>query len=137
MVQPNVKLVIGGEPIKKNSKGTLSVMGGSLWFATEKGTMEVKASSILDISTNEDSRQDITGATKPATMTIPNGSGQALSLFPHGVDVLTLEFTDASGGYHAVVFVLSSKGQAAPFKKQLVVMGAKTSAPLQESTPNK
>jgi hypothetical protein len=134
VVQPNVKLVIGGETIKNNSTGTLSVVGSSLQFATDKGTLEVKASSILDISTNEDSRQSITGAAKLATMAIPYGGARALSLFSHGVDVLTLEFTDANGGYHAAVFVLS-KGRAGPIKKQLVAMDAKASVPLEEPEP--
>jgi hypothetical protein len=137
VTQADVKLVIGGEGIKKNSKGALSVTGDSLKFATGKGTMEVKASSILDISTNEDSRQDITGAAKLATMAIPYGGGRFLSLFSHGVDVLTLEFADANGGYHALIFELPAQRQAAPFKKQLVAMGAKSSVPLEEPAPGK
>ncbi|MGD0793578.1 MAG: hypothetical protein ABR920_17580 [Terriglobales bacterium] len=134
VVQTDIKLVIGGETIKKNSEGTLSVVGSSLQFATGKAKVEVKASSILDIFTNEDSRQDITGAAKLATMAIPYGGGRVLSLFSHGVEVLTLEFTDANGGYHGMVFVLP-KGQGAPIKKQLVAMGAKASVPLAEPAP--
>jgi len=129
LVQANVKLVIGGDTIKNNSKVTLSVVGSSLRVATKKTTVDVQAPSILDISTNEDSRQDITGAAKFATMAIPYGGGRVLSLFSHGVDVLTLEFTDSDGGYHGAVFVLA-QGQAAPIKKQLVAMGAKASVPL-------
>ena len=131
VVQPDVKLVIGGEAIKNNSTGTLSVVGSSLQFATDKAAMEVKALSILDISTNEDSRQNITGAAKLATMAIPYGGSRALSLFSHGVDVLTLEFTDANGGYHGAVFVLGH-GKAASIKRQLVAIGAKASVPLEE-----
>ncbi|MFI5096023.1 MAG: hypothetical protein ACHQIK_21595 [Candidatus Acidiferrales bacterium] len=134
VVQTDIKLVIGGETIKKNSEGTLSVVGSSLQFATSKAKVEVKASSILDIFTNEDSRQDITGAAKLATMAIPYGGGRVLSLFSHNVEVLTLEFTDANGGYHGMVFVLP-KGQGAPIKKQLVAMGAKASVPLAEPAP--
>ena len=129
LVQANVKLVIGGDTIKNNSKVTLSVVGSSLRVATKKTTVDVQAPSILDISTNEDRRQDITGAAKFATMAIPYGGGRVLSLFSHGVDVLTLEFTDSDGGYHGAVFVLA-QGQAAPIKKQLVAMGAKASVPL-------
>ena len=136
--QPNVKLVIGGEAIKKSSKGTLSIVGGSLRFATtKKGTMEVKALSILDVSTNEDSRQDITGAAKLATMAIPYGGSRVLSLFSHGVDVLTVEFTDAKGAYHAAIFELSAQRQAAPFKKQLIALGAKATVPLEEPAAKK
>jgi len=134
VVQTDVKLVIGGEKIKNNSRGTLSVVGSSLQFATANAKVEVDASSILDISTDEDSRQDITGAAKLATMAIPYGGGRVLSLFSHKVDVLTLEFKDANGGYHGAIFVLP-QGQAAPIKKQLVAMGAKASVPLAEPAP--
>jgi hypothetical protein len=130
VTQANVKLVIGGDTVKNNSTGTLSVVGSSLQFITKKATLEVPASSILDIFTNEDSRQDITGAAKVVTMAIPYGGGRVLSLFSHGVDVLTLEFTDANGGFHGVIYVLP-QGQAAPIKKQLVAMGAKASVPLE------
>jgi hypothetical protein len=131
VVQANVKLVIGGQTIKNNSQGTLSVVGNSLLFATDKSKVEVEATSIQDISTNEDSRQTITGAAHLATMAIPYGGGRVLSLFSHQVDVLTVEFKDADGGYHGAVFVLP-QGQAAPFKKQLVAMGAKATVPLEE-----
>lgn len=134
VVQTDVKLVIGGETIKNSSVGTLSVVGSSLQFATSKAKIAVQASSILDISTNEDSRQDITGAAKLATMAIPYGGGRVLSLFSHKVDVLTVEFKDATGSYHGTVFVLP-QGQAAPIKRQLVAMGAKASVPLAETAP--
>jgi hypothetical protein len=67
-------------------------------------------------------------------MAIPYGGGRVLSLFSHQVDVLTVEFKNANGGYHGAVFVLAH-GQAAPFKKQLVAMGAKASLPLAEPAP--
>jgi|HubBroStandDraft_1064217.scaffolds.fasta_scaffold39734_1 hypothetical protein len=134
LVQTDVKLVIGGEKIKNGSQGTLSIVGSSLQFATSKAKVELEASSILDISTNEDSRQDITGAAKFATMAIPYGGGRVLSLFSHKVDVLTVEFKNANGGYHGAIFVLP-QGQAAPIKKQLVAMGAKASVPLADPAP--
>ncbi|MGB8012620.1 MAG: hypothetical protein WCF68_13470 [Terriglobales bacterium] len=134
VVQTDVKLVIGGETVKNNSVGTLSLVGSSLQFTAGKKKEEVEASSILDISTHEDSRQDITGAAHLATMAIPYGGGRVLSLFSHQVDVLTLEFKNANGGYRGAVFVLA-QGQAAPFKKQLIAMGAKASVPLAEPAP--
>jgi hypothetical protein len=135
VVQTDVKLVIGGgEKIKNGSHGTLSVVGSSLQFSTGKAKVELEAPSILEISTNEDSRQDITGAAHFATMAIPYGGGRFLSLFSHKVDVLTVEFRNVSGGYHGAIFVLA-QGQAAPFKKQLVALGAKTSFPLAEPAP--
>jgi len=134
LAQTDVKLVIGGDKVKNYSVGTLSIVGSSLQFATSKTKAEVEASSILDISTNEDSRQDIAGAAHIATMAIPYGSGRVLALFSHKVDVLTVEFKDPSGGFHGTIFVLA-QGQAAPFKKQLVALGAKASVPLAEPAP--
>lgn len=67
-------------------------------------------------------------------MAIPYGGGRVLSLFSHHVDVLTVEFKNANGAYHGFVFVLA-QGKAAPFKKQLVAMGAKASLPLAEPAP--
>ena len=134
VVQPDVKLVIGGQTVKNNSMGTLSITGNSLQFVTGKKKVAVEASSIFDISTNEDSRQDITGAVHLATMAIPYGGGRVLALFSHQVDVLTVEFKNADGAYHGTVFVLA-KGQAAPFKKQLVALGAKATVPLAEAAP--
>ena len=134
VVQTDVKLVMGGVTVKNNSVGTLSVIGSVLQFATAKTKVEVEASSILDISTNEDSRQDITGVAHLATAAIPYGGGRVLSLFSHKVDVLTVEFKDANGGYHGAVLVLP-QGKAASFKKQLVAMGAKASHPLAEDAP--
>ena len=136
VVQTKVKLVIGGQTIKNDSVGTLSVVGSSLQFAVGNKKVEVDASSILDMFTNEDSRQDITGAAHLATMAIPYGGGRVLSLFSHQVDVLSVEFKDANGGYHGAIFVLA-QGQAAPFKKQLIAMGAKASLPLAEQPPAK
>src|ERR1700722_18509676 len=130
VAQPNVKLVIGGgATIKNNSEGTLTVEEGSLRFKTAKSNVDVPALSILDISTNEDSRQDITGAAHFAAMAIPYGGGRVLALFSHHVDVLTVEFKDSNGGCHGTVFVLA-QGQAAPFKKQLLALGAKATVPL-------
>jgi len=137
LAQADVKLVIGGDKVKNYSVGTLSIVGSSLQFATSKTKAEVEASSILDISTNEDSRQNIAGAAHLATMAIPYGGGRVLALFSHKVDVLTVEFKDLSGGYHGTIFVLA-QGQAAPFKKQLVALGAKASVPLADpSATNK
>jgi len=134
MVQTGVKLVIGNESIKNNSVGTLSVVGSSLQFAAREKKLEVEASSILDISTDKDSRQDITGAAHLAAEAIPYGGSRVLSLFSHEVDVLTVEFKDASGGYHGTVFVLA-QGKAAQFKKQLVTMGAKATLSRGEPAP--
>ena len=135
VLQAQVQLVVGGQSIKNNSKGRLSVVGDSLQLEADGKKVSVEASSILDISTDKDSRQDITGTAHLATEAIPYGGSRVLSLFSHEVDILTVEFRDANNAYHGAVFAMA-KGKAAPFRKQLVALGAKTTAPLAGQTPD-
>ena len=135
VLQAQVQLVVGGQSIKNNSKGTLSIVGSSLQLEADGKKVSVEASSILDISTDKDSRQDITGTAHLATEAIPYGGSRVLSLFSHQVDVLTVEFRDTNGAYHGAVFAMA-KGKAAPFKTQLVALGAKTTVPPTGQTPD-
>ena len=128
-IQQGAKLVIGGGAIKANSKVTISITGNSLQFGTEKATVLVPVSSILNISSNQESRQDVTGKAKLASEALPYGGTEALTLFSHTVDVLTVEYSGENGGYHGVVFVLAH-GQAAPIIAQLVALGATSQLPL-------
>ena len=136
VLQAQVQLVVGGQSIKNNSKGTLSIVGSSLQLEVDGKKVSVEASSILDISTDKDSRQDITGAAHLAAEAIPYGGARVLSLFSHQVDVLTVEFRDANDAYHGVVFAMA-KGKASPFRKQLVALGAKTTVPLAGAAQDK
>src|SRR5664280_919698 len=57
----------------------------------------------------------------------PNGGGRVISLFSHEkLDSLTVEYRDANGGLHGVVFTMPL-GQAEVLKKQLVALGAHAS----------
>jgi len=136
VLQVQVQLIVGGQSIKNNSKGTLSVVGSSLQLEADGKKVLVDASSILDISTDKDSRQDITGAAHLAAEAIPYGGSRVLSLFSHQIDVLTVEFRDTNAAYHGAVFAMA-KGNAAPFRKQLVALGAKTTAPPAGLAPEK
>ncbi len=122
---PDSQCVIGLEGIAHGSKGILSVQGGALHFEKEKKKAEIPISSITDIYLGNESRQDITGAGKVVTMAIPYGGGRVLSLFSHKVEVMTVEYTDANGGFHGAVFVLPEK-RATPMRDLLVAQGAKT-----------
>ncbi len=134
-LQAQAQLVVGGQNIKNNSKGTLSVVGNSLQFEADGKKVSVEASSILDISTDKDSRQDVTGTAYLASEAIPYGGSRVLSLFSHEIDILTVEFRDGNNAYHGAVFGMA-KGKAALFRKQLVALGAKTPAPLAGQTPD-
>jgi hypothetical protein len=128
----SVECVLGLQKIKHHAKGTLTVQGDNLEFATDKGKADVSIASILDIFTNRDSRQVFRGLKGAAVKAaVPYEGGRVLSLFSRETEVLTVEYKDADGGYHGAVFVLP-KDQATVIKKQLVAQGAHASIPPEE-----
>lgn len=126
MSVPLVQCVIGlqGQGIKPGVKGTVSVEGGAIHFVQtdkESNKAQISISSIQDIYLGQESRQSI-GAVK---MVIPYGGGRLLSLFSHKVEVMTVEYTDENGAFHAALFVFPP-GHATAMKGILVAQGAKT-----------
>ena len=124
---PDVKCIIGLEDIKPGAKGTLASLPTGLEFKTGKKKAEIAISSIQDVFTGQDTKQDVGGMSGTLVKAaIPYGGGRVVSLFTHSVDVLTVEYVDSGGGFHGTIFVLpSSKAEA--FKNQLVALGAKVS----------
>jgi hypothetical protein len=125
----SVKHVLGFENIKPNAKGDLSVQGDTLQFRTGNSKAEVSIASIQDVFTEQDFEETIGGpAGTLAKMAVPYGGGRILSLFREKIDVLTVEYRDANGGLHGVIFTLP-QGQALPLKRQLVALRAHTCVP--------
>jgi len=132
---PNVKCVIGLENIKPNTRGTLSLLPTGLEFATDKNKVDISTASIQDIFTGQESRQDVSGAGGTLVKAaIPYGGGRIVSLFSHGVEVLTVEYVDSNGGFHGTIFVLAA-GKATVFKNQLVAQGAKVTTHVEPPEP--
>ena len=127
----NTQCVVGCEGIKHGATGTLAVEANTVRFEHEKQKAEISIGSIQDIYLGNESRQNITGAGKVVTMAIPYGGGRLLSLFSHKVEVMTVEYIDANGGFHGAVFVLPA-GHATYMKKVLVAQGAKTTEHMAE-----
>jgi hypothetical protein len=124
---PDVKCVIGIENIKPGAKGTLTSLPTGLEFTTGKKSADISTSSIQDVFTGRESRQDVGGMGGTLVeAAIPYGGGRVVSLFSHKVDVLAVEYVDSNGGFHGALFVLSA-GKATEFKNQLVAHGAKVS----------
>jgi hypothetical protein len=122
---PDVKCVIGLKDIKPNSTGIITVKGDSVGFEQGKKKGEIKVAQIQDIFLGNESRQDVSGLGGTAVKAaIPYGGGRILSLFSHKVEVMTIEFRDADGGFHAAIFVLP-EGHATALKNVLVAKGAK------------
>jgi hypothetical protein len=120
-----VRSVIGLEDVKPGAKGTITSIRAGLEFSSGKKHTEIPISSIQDIFTGEESRQDVGGMKGTLVeAAIPYGGGRVVSLFSHRVDVLTVEYADPQGGFHGAIFVLPA-GRAATFRDDLVAQGAK------------
>jgi hypothetical protein len=58
-------------------------------------------------------------------MAAPYGGGRFLSLFRKKIDTLTVEYRDADGAFHGVIFRTPS-GKADAIEKELIAQGADT-----------
>ena len=123
--------VLGLEGVQRNVKGTLLVDEHSLRFVSSQGKAEVSLAQVQDVFTGDDSQRVVGGTLQTLSMFAPYGGGRFLSLFRYKVDLLTVEYRDASGALHGIVFTLPD-GKAVVVKKQMVEHGAKSSVPIEE-----
>jgi hypothetical protein len=111
--------------IKDNTKGKLTVEGGSLHFVHETTKSDLAVASMEDVVTGADSQRVVHGTLGTLTMLAPYGSGRFLSLFRTKLDTLTIEYRDADGGLHGAIFAMPV-GKADIIKKDLIAQGAHT-----------
>lgn len=116
--------------VKSDTKGTLTVDGGSLRFAHAKRTSDLASASMQDVITGSDSQRVIGGTLGTLSLFAPYGSGRFLALFRSKLDTLTIQYLDADGGLHGVIFT-TPVGAADILKSELVGLGAHTSIPAQ------
>jgi hypothetical protein len=126
--QPPTKgtALVGLAGVKENTGGTLTVKRGKLYFAHSGGTTDLAAAEMEDVVTGDDSQSVIRGTLGTLSMFGPYGSGRVLSLFRSKIDTLTIQYRDAEGALHGVVFTLPL-GTAESVKKELLTQGAHTS----------
>ena len=120
--------LVGLAGVKDNTGGTLTVEGGKLLFIHSKSTSNIAASAMEDVVTGNDSQRVIRGTLGTLSMFGPYGSGRVLSLFRSKLDTLTIQYRDAAGGLHGVVFTVPV-GKAESVKQELIAQGARTSIP--------
>ena len=118
--------LIGLAGLSQNTKGNLTVVNGTLRFSYSKGNADVGATSIENVVTGTDSQRAIGGTLGTLTQLAPFGSGRVLSLFRTKLDTLTLQYRDADGGLHGVIFTVPL-GKAEMIKQELIARGAQTS----------
>ena len=113
--------------VKENAKGKLSVENGNLHFTSGKTISDVSASSILDVVTGGDSQKAVGKTIGMLSMAAPYGGGRMVSLFRKKIDTLTVEYRDADGAFHGVIFTMPL-ATADTIKKELITQGAHTTA---------
>jgi hypothetical protein len=116
--------------VKNNAAGTLTVENGNLHFAHSRGALDLAPGSMQDVVTGSDSQRVIRGTLGTLSMFGPYGSDRFLSLFRSKLDTLTIQYFDADGGLHGVIFT-SPVGTADVIKDALVGVGAHTTIPAQ------
>jgi hypothetical protein len=116
--------------VKNNTEGSLTIENGNLHFTHSKSTSDLAPSSIHDVVTGSDSQRVIRGTLGTLSMFGPYGSDRFLSLFRSKLDTLTIQYRDADGGLHGVIFTIPV-GTADVIKGELVGLGAHTSIPTQ------
>jgi len=126
---PAVQL-IGLAGLNGNTKGNLTVINGTLRFIHSKGNADVATLSIENVVTGTDSQRAIGGTLGTLTQLAPFGSGRVLSLFRTKLDTLTIQYRDADGGLHGVIFTVPL-GKAEIIKQELIANGAHTSIAIQ------
>lgn len=120
--------LVGLAGVKDNTGGTLTVEGGKLIFVHSRSTSDITASAMEDVVTGNDSQRVVRGTLGTLSMFGPYGSGRVLSLFRSKLDTLTIQYRDADGGLHGVVFTVPV-GKAESFKQELIAQGARTTIP--------
>src|SRR5215470_13220416 len=111
--------------VKQDAKGKLSVENGNLHFTSGKTVSDVSASSILDVVTGSDSQKAVGKTIGMLSMAAPYGGGRMVSLFRKKIDTLTVEYRNAEGALHGVIFTMPL-GTAEAIKKELIAQGAHT-----------
>ena len=111
--------------VKENAKGNLTVENGCLHFLSGKTTSEVRAISIEDVVTGTDSQKAVGKTIGTLSMAAPYGGGRFVSLFRKKIDTLTVEYRNAEGALHGVIFTMPL-GTADAIKKELIAQGAHT-----------
>jgi hypothetical protein len=132
----DVRHVIGLEGIKHDTNGKVTVSKGTLEFATGPTKSSLATASVQDVLTGADSQRLIGGTLGFLSGFAPYESGRFLSLFRTKLDTLTIQYRDADGGLHGVIFTLA-EGQGAALKKQLLAEGAKTSISVEDEAKQK
>jgi hypothetical protein len=77
---------------------------GIFAFTHSRSKSDLAPSAVQELSQEVDSQRVIRGSVGTLTMFAPYESGRFLSLFRSKLDTLTIQYRDADGGLHGVIF---------------------------------
>jgi hypothetical protein len=117
--------------VKDTTRGTLAIENGNLRFTHSGDNSDLVPSSMQDVATGSHTQRVIRGTLGTLSMFAPYGSGRFLSLFRTKVDTLTIQYRDAKGGLHGVIFTMPV-GTAETREKKLLALGAHAGNPIHE-----
>jgi hypothetical protein len=119
--------VTGLAKVKDNVTGTLDAANGQLHFAYGEDSSDISITSIQDVITGADNQAALGKTAYVLSIAAPYGSGRFLCLFRKKIDTLTIQYRDADGGLHGVIFSMSN-GTADVIRNELVGQGAHITA---------
>jgi hypothetical protein len=126
---PNVHHLMGLDKVPRNAQGNLIVEKDSMRFDSKKGGATVPVNTIDDVYTGAEVSQSGGTVGTITKVALPYGGGRALSLLLRNkIDILTITYRDANGGFHGFISTLP-KGQGDQLRTQLVTAGAHVSPP--------
>lgn len=99
--------VFGLPDVKAKQDGTLTITPQHLAFAGKEASSTIDLPSIMALSAGNESVELWGMKGRLMRMAVPYGGGAAFAtVMHHQRDMLTVEFVDGRGGYHAAVFFL-------------------------------
>ncbi len=95
--------------VKAQEKGALTITSTEVQFTGKSGAATIPVREIIAVSAGNQ-RVELWGVKgRLLRMAIPEGGGLvAATMMHHRLDMLTVEFDDSAGGYHAAVFFLNA-----------------------------
>lgn len=109
----HVQYVLGLPEAKSRETGTLRIDQSVLTFTGKDSQSAIQLQSIAAVGAGHE-RVELWGMKgRLLRMAMPNGAGLfAATFMHHQVDMLTVEYADQNGGYHAAVFFLPANEAA-------------------------
>ena len=133
---PNAVHLLGLSDIARNAKGVLKVENGNLTFRTSTASALIPLASATGFSVQQETRALVGGTAGRLLLLAPFGSGRVVSMVRHGVETITIDYTDQRGGEHGAILVLP-KGDGAKFAELLIANGVHRGAAPDSAVPIK